>query len=131
MDCYIIIKKLLHLFATYNGNQNHHSADHTEYMGLPFHKAAHLMYDTLRDVIGSLPNYTASHPKDNSLQYELAHVEYLVLISPLQLCISRWTLDYFNKGTSTVVPQVYLRDTLSNDDCFAACRIRILLLTVT
>jgi hypothetical protein len=24
-----------------------------------------------------------------------------------------------------------LRDTLSNDDCFAACRIRILLLTVT
>jgi hypothetical protein len=48
----------------------------------------------------------------------------------LQLCISPWTLDYFNKGTSTVVPQVYLWGTLSNDDCFAACRIRILL-TVT
>jgi hypothetical protein len=102
------LKSYYIVFSIYDGNQNHRTADHTEYMGLPFYKAAYLMYDTLRDVTGSLPNYMASHPKDNNPQYELVHVQYLVLISPLQLCISPWTLDYFNKGTSTVVPQVYL-----------------------
>jgi hypothetical protein len=63
-------------------------------------------------------------------KYDLVCVQYLVFISPQQLRIIPWTLDYFNKCTGAMVPQEYLRGTPTNDDCPAACVIITMVLII-